>query len=328
MNYAAFRVEQDGKNQGKTVTLARPNLAAGEVLIQSAYSSINYKDALAITGEGKILRNYPMTPGIDVAGVVIESKDSRWSVGQEVLITGCGLGELSDGGLAELVKAPGDWLVALPEGLSPREAMIYGTAGFTAAICLYRLQQNGQTPEQGPIVVTGASGGVGNFAVAILARQGYEVIAVSGKVHEHAQVLSLGAKQCFTPEDLALGKRPLESIRFAGAIDNVGGSLLEGLLRHINLWGNVASVGLASGHQFSASVMPFILRGVSLLGVSSTNCPMPLRRELWQRLSKDWRPAQLSSFAKMELRLPEVEAYAQTMLARQSTGRALVNLAR
>ncbi|WP_141735860.1 YhdH/YhfP family quinone oxidoreductase [Oligoflexus tunisiensis] len=326
MTFRALRVLKDGVNQSQLVSMELDQLAPGNVLIEAAWSSINYKDALAITGRGKILKTYPANPGIDVAGVVKESDDPRYPAGMPVLVTGCGLGENQDGGLAQYVRVPAEWVIPLPGDLSPRDAMIFGTAGFTVGICLHRLLLNDQTPDKGPMVVTGASGGVGSLAVAMLSKLGFEVVAVSGKVEQKKALLELGAAKVLRPEELELGTRPLETVRFGGAIDNVGGSMLEGILRHVNLWGNVASVGLASGHEFSATVMPFILRGVSILGISSANCPRPLREEIWKKLSGAWRPRSLDVFVNREIGLDEVRETAEQMLSRQTTGRTLVRL--
>ncbi|HYX39502.1 MAG TPA: YhdH/YhfP family quinone oxidoreductase [Oligoflexus sp.] len=326
MTFRALRVLKDGLNQSQLVNLEIDALAPGNVLIEAAWSSINYKDALAITGHGKILKKFPSNPGIDVAGVVKQSDDARYPVGMPVLVTGCGLGENQDGGLAQYVRVPAEWVIPLPGNVSPRDAMIYGTAGFTVGICLHRLLLNDQTPDKGPMVVTGASGGVGSLAVAMLAKLGFEVIAVSGKDAEKQRLLELGAARVMRPEQLELGQKPLENVRFGGAIDNVGGPLLEGLLRHVNLWGNVASVGLAGGHAFQATVMPFILRGVSVLGVSSTNCPRPLREQIWSKLASEWKPQSLDVFVSREIDLAEVPKAAAQMLDRQTTGRTLVRL--
>lgn len=326
MRFRALRVLQEGANQSQLMNMELEQLEPGPILIEAAWSSINYKDALAITGRGKILRKFPANPGIDVAGVVKESDDPRYPVGMPVLVTGCGLGENQDGGLAQYVRVPRDWVIPLPANLSAREAMIYGTAGFTVGICLYRLLANDQTPDKGPMVVTGASGGVGSLAVAMLAQLGFEVIAVSGKLEQKDRLLQLGATRVMRPEELELGQKPLETVRFGGAIDNVGGTLLEGIVRHVNLWGNIAAVGLAGGHAFKATVMPFILRGVSILGVSSTNCPRPLREQIWQKLANEWRPPALDIFVSREIELDAVPLAAEQMLDRQTSGRTLVSL--
>ncbi|MCX6129146.1 MAG: YhdH/YhfP family quinone oxidoreductase [Proteobacteria bacterium] len=326
MTFNAFRVENDGLNQGRLVKRDLPELRSGFLHIDAVYSSLNYKDALAVTGKGKILRQYPLCPGIDVSGVVRQSMDSRYRPGDAVLVTGCGLGETQDGGFAEQLQVPADWVLPLPETLSLREAMIYGTAGFTAGLCLHRLLTNDQEASLGPIVVTGASGGVGSLAVAMLSQLGFEVLAVSGKAEQKDFLRSLGARDVVSPEQLDFGKKPLESVRYGGAIDNVGGSMLEGLLRHTNLWGNIASVGLAGGHAYSSTVMPFILRGVSILGISSNNCPMHLRKKIWQKLAKEWRFKSLETFVSQEIGLADIVPCSEAMIARQSFGRTLVRL--
>ena len=299
-------------------------LGEGEVLIQSQFSSINFKDALAVTGKGKILKNYPLTPGIDVAGTIVASRSKLWHVGQEVLLTGCGLGEHIDGGFSEMVRAPEAELIALPEGLSSRDAMALGTAGFTAALCVHRMLVNGQEKSKGPILVSGASGGVGMISIDLLTGLGFEVWAVSGKANCKKLLLELGAKRVILPEELELGQRALESVRFGGAIDNVGGTFLEGALRHVQLWGNIASVGMASGATFSATVMPHILRGVSLLGISSANCPLNLRRDLWLKLAGEWKSNRLSQIVSRTVELGEVDLVCDDMLSRKTFGRTLV----
>ena len=234
--------------------------------IKVAYSSINYKDALAGTGKGKILRRSPLVGGIDVAGHVVASRDSRWREGDAVLVTGCGLSETRDGGYAEYARLEAEWVVPLPAGLDLRESMVLGTAGFTAGLSLHRMLANGQRPEMGPIVVTGATGGVGTLAIDILTRAGFEAHAITGKADQFEFLESLGARQCVSRHGLHWGQRPLEPSRWAGAIDNVGGEMLDGLTRVIHPYGNIASCGLAGGHELHSTVMPFIIRGVSLLG--------------------------------------------------------------
>jgi len=222
------------------------------------------------------------------------------------------------------VRVPADWVIPLAAGLSLREAMIYGTAGFTAGLCIQRLQANDQSPDKGPIVVTGASGGVGSFAIPMLAKLGFEVIAVSAKVDAVSYLKSLGATEVIHPDQLNLGERALESVRFGGAIDNVGGTLLEGLIRHTNLWGNIASVGLAADFRFQNTVMPFILRGVSLLGISSANCPRPLRLKIWQSLATSLKPSMLNEIVQDTVHLEEIEPVFHRMINRQIKGRVLV----
>lgn len=301
-----------------------PPLNQNEVLIRAHHSSLNYKDALAITGRGRILKSYPLVPGIDVSGVVEQSESPGFQVGQQVLVNGCGLGEILDGGYSDLVIVPSDWLVPLPEGLSLKEAMIIGTAGFTAALCLKRMLQMDQTPDKGPIAITGASGGVGSIATQLFSQNGFEVVAVSGKKDFHPQLKTWGATETFTPEELNLGSRPLESARFGGAVDNVGGELLAGLCRHVNLWGNIACVGLASSHELHTTVMPLILRGVSLLGASSNNCPITMRREIWKNMGSNWKPAHLEDTLDREISLPEVLSVSEEMLQRKTKGRIVV----
>lgn len=325
-SFRALRMRDvNGAMHGAMEQLSEADLDQGDVVIAAHYSSINFKDALGVTGKGKIYKKTPIVGGIDVAGIVATSKDSRFKEGDPVLVTGCGLGENHDGGYAERVRVPADWIVPLPKGLTLWEAMAYGTAGFTAALAIHRMLVNDQTPDKGPILVTGASGGVGSLAIPMLVRLGFEVTAVSGKPEMTGYLKQLGATNVSSWEALQVGARPLESARFGGAIDNVGGEMLAGILRHVNLWGNVAAIGLAAGPQLATTVMPFILRGVSLLGISSTNCPMPLRRELWRKLAGDWKPTMLESMVtetvKLSAALPRFEA----MLARKTHGRIVVD---
>jgi NADPH2:quinone reductase len=327
MNVKAIRVEQPGpEHPGRLVNVPADEVGGGEVVIRVAYSGLNYKDALAVTGRGKILRRFPLIPGIDLAGEVIASDDPEFPVGARVLANGCGLGEEHDGGLAEVARLPAEWVMRLPEGLSLREAMILGTAGFTAALALHRMEVNGQHPHMGPVVVTGASGGVGSFATALLKHAGYSVVAVSGRKEQHARLRELGADEVATPESLPLHDAPLQKARYGGVIDNVGGDVLARLISAVQLWGNVASVGLAASPQWQATVFPFILRGVSLLGVSSANCPMILRRALWERLGDDWNLPHLETFVGREIGLEDVPDAAEKMLARQLHGRILVRV--
>lgn len=307
-------------------TLGRSDLSEGEVFLEVHYSSLNYKDALAVTGKGKILKSYPLIPGIDAAGVVLESSAPRFKPGQEVLITGCGIGENVDGGYTQYLRAHANSIVARPEGLTLRECMILGTAGFTAALALKRMLINGQRPDMGPILISGASGGVGGFAVELFARAGFTVHALSGKASAVETLKSRGATQVLTPNQLGLGSRPLESVKFGGAVDNVGGDLLGQILAHTQLWGNVASIGLAGGHKLHTTVMPFILRGVSLLGTSSNNTPMDLRLELWRLLSTVWKPADLEGYIYQTVNLSDVPRIAEDLLARKVQGRVLVDV--
>lgn len=326
-NYRAYRIHQiAGKTEGRIEDLNWDDLATGEVIIECRFSSVNYKDALAVTGRGKILRRFPLVAGIDVSGTVVSTKGGALQKGDPVVVTGCGIGENQDGGYAEFIAVPESAVVPLPKGLSLEEAMLLGTAGFTAAICLHRLEENGQTPQKGPIVVTGASGGVGSIATDLLSGQGYEVWAVSGKTGSHDLLNAIGARKILTPAQLELGKGTLESVRFAGAIDNVGGEMLAGLLRHTELWGNIATVGLTGGAEFQGNVMPFILRGVSLLGISSNNCPRPLRLELWRRLAGLWKPKHLDKIHTHTVGLEELPKICAELIDRKISGRILVDL--
>jgi acrylyl-CoA reductase (NADPH) len=325
MSFLACRVFMENKQiSSKLVEISESELSAGEVLIAVEYSGINYKDALAVTGRGKILRSYPLNAGIDLAGTVLESASPAVKVGQRVLINGCGLGEVHDGGFAQRARVPAEWVIPLPEGLSAFEAMTLGTAGFTAALCLHRMQENHQHPDKGPIVVTGATGGVGSVAVALFASQGYEVIALSGRPEHHDYLRKLGAKEVCTLADLKLGERPLEAGRFGGIVDNVGGEQLAKLIAHVNLWGNVACVGLADSEKLPTTVFPLILRGVSLLGVSSANCPMPLRRAIWNKLGAEWKIPFAQLYTET-VALKAVLPACHDLLDRKRFGRAVVD---
>jgi len=323
--YRAFRIHNDeaGYRSGiETLPLVDP--AEGEVLIRTRFGSVNFKDALAGTGKGKILRRFPLVGGIDSAGQVAASADVRFREGDEVVVTGYGLGTTHDGGYAEWLRVPADWVVPLPAGLDAFAAMVLGTAGFTAAFALYRMETNGQRPDMGPVVVTGASGGVGCIAVDLLSRVGYEVTAVSGKREQREFLERLGAKQILNRDDLPGGGRPLESAVWGGAIDNVGGEMLAQLTRTVKPWGNIASIGLAGGHELHTTVMPFILRGVSLLGVESVECPYPIRKELWRRLAGEWKPPHLEQIVSEVVTLEDLADVFERMLDGKTQGRIVV----
>lgn len=325
--FSAFRIHADTKPYRASVEQMNvDDLSAGEVLVKVAYSSVNYKDALAGTGKGKILRNSPLNGGIDMAGYVAASTDAKFKEGDQVLCTGCGLSETRDGGYAEYARLESKWTIPLPSGLTLRESMIIGTAGFTAALSLYRMQQNGQVPGMGPIVVTGATGGVGSLAIDILTRAGFEAHAISGKLVHFDDLMSFGAKQCISRKDLYWGQRPLETSRWAGAIDNVGGDMLAGLTRVIHPFGNIASCGLAGAPELATTVMPFILRGISLLGISSVSTVRNIRDEVWAHLASDWKPAHLDRIATREVSLEGLAPVFDTMLAGESFGRTVVKL--
>jgi NADPH2:quinone reductase len=330
MTFGACRVfSSDGSIEARVASMAIDELSAGDVVVRVAYSSLNYKDARAVTGRGRpIMRRFPLNAGIDLAGVVETSSDPRFTPGREVIANGMGLGEAHDGGFAEYARVPGDWLMPLPAGLTLRGAMALGTAGYTAALCVHRMEINGQRPDMGPIVVTGATGGVGSIGVRLLASRGYQVIAVSGRPEHHAWLRGLGAADVRTADELELSGKPLDRTKFGGAIDNVGGALLANLLPHIVEWGNVASVGLAGGAELSTSVYPFILRGVSLLGINSVATPRDVRLAVWKRLATDLRPAKLDRIADKLVTFDELPAQFDDYIKGRVTGRTVIRISR
>lgn len=301
-------------------------LSPGEIVLRAEWSSVNYKDALAGTGEGKILRRFPLVGGIDVAGHVVASRDPAWREGDAVIATGCGLSETRDGGYGEYVRLESRAAIAPPPGLGLREAMIIGTAGFTAALALFRLRENRQTPAHGPLAVTGATGGVGSLAVDIFSRAGFEVHAISGKA-DHADYLrTLGATQVLG-RDVLQTARPLESVRFGGGLDNVGGPMLASLLAQTAPYGNVAAAGMAASPRLDMTVMPFILRGVGLLGIGSSGTARDIRERIWQHLGDDWKPAHLDVICTGETTLDGLPQAFARMLAGGAIGRTVVRLA-
>lgn len=325
-SFRAFRIHNDGDGYRSGIeAISLDDLNPGEVVIKAAYSSVNFKDALAGTGQGKILRRFPLVGGIDVAGHVVASTDPAFKEGDAVLVTGSGLSETRDGGYAGYARLESKWVIALPAGLSLRESMILGTAGFTAALALLRMTENRQMPALGPLAVTGATGGVGSLAVAIFRKAGFEVHAISGKP-EHADYLkSLGASEVLGRDTLAT-TRPMETARFGGGLDNVGGAMLASLLAQTAPYGNVASAGLAASPELAATVMPFIIRGVSLLGVASAGTARDLRDEVWRRLAADWKPANLDAICTRETGLDGLPEVFAMMLAGGSLGRTVVRL--
>lgn len=325
--FRAFRIHNDGSGyRGGIETMNTGALCDGQVLVKVAYSSVNYKDALAGTGRGKILRQYPLNGGIDAAGVVVASTDPAFQEGDAVLCTGSGLSETRDGGYGEYVRLDAKWTIPLPPGLSLRDSMVLGTAGFTAALALLRMEDNRQTPGLGPIAVSGASGGVGMLAIDIFSRAGYEVHAISGKADHFDFLRSLGATACIDRHQLAFSGKPMDSARFGGALDNVGGPMLAGLLPLVEPYGNVAICGNAGGIGFESTVMPFIIRGVSLLGVASAGTARDIRERVWERLSGDWKPHHLDRIATREVTLDELPGVFGHMLAGESFGRTVVRL--
>ena len=324
--FRAFRIHSDDAGyRARIENVSIDDLAPGEVVIRTAYSSVNYKDALAGTGKGKILRRFPLVGGIDVAGHVVESRDARYREGDAVLVTGSGLSETRDGGYTEYARLEADWTIPLPTGLGLREAMILGTAGFTAALALYRMLENGQVPAHGPLAVTGATGGVGSLAVDIFSRAGFDVHAISGKADQAGYLREIGAADVLGREALATS-RPLESARFGGGLDNVGGAMLASLLAQTAPYGNVASAGLAATADLPTTVMPFIIRGVSLLGVASAGTARTIRERVWEHLATDWKPVHLERICMREVTLDELPEVFDSMLAGGSLGRTLVRL--
>lgn len=324
--FQAFRIHNDADGYRSGIEdISLDDLSPGDVVVRTAYSSVNFKDALAGTGQGKILRRFPLVGGIDVAGHVVASRNARFREGDAVLVTGCGLSETRDGGYAEYARLDAEWVIPLPTGLSLRESMILGTAGFTAALALFRMLDNRQSPSLGPLCVTGATGGVGMLAIDIFRRAGFEVHAVSGKADQAGFLRSLGAGDVLARDALAT-TRPMETARFGGGLDNVGGPMLASLLAQTAPYGNVASAGLAATAELATTVMPFIIRGVSLLGVASAGTARPIREELWRRLASDWKPAHLERICTREVGLDGLAEVFATMLGGHSFGRTLVRL--
>lgn len=327
--FKAFRVfEADGKLQGRLVEMTPAELGGANgphVAIRAAYSSVNYKDALAATGAGKILRRFPMIPGIDVSGTVESSTDPKFKAGDPVLVTGYDLGVGANGGYAELVRVPPDWVVPIPSGLNAFEVMAIGTAGFTAALSIVEMERNGLKPGSGPVIVTGASGGVGSMAVELLATLGYQVTAVTGKDDQHDFLRSLGAKEIIARSALQMGTKPLEKATWAGAVDPVGGETLAWLTRTMMYGGTIASSGLTGGTEVKTTVMPFILRGVKLLGIDSVMCPMPTRLEVWSRLQSTMKPKHLETIAH-EVELADLPHVFPELLNGRMRGRTVVRI--
>jgi acrylyl-CoA reductase (NADPH) len=301
-------------------------LPAGEVLIKVAYSSINYKDGLASIPDGKIVRTYPFVPGIDLAGVVVSSEDPRYKEGDQVIATSYEIGVSHYGGYSEYARIRADWIVPLPENLSLKEAMIYGTAGITAALSVQRLEENGLTPEKGKVLVTGATGGVGSIAVGILAKRGYDVVASTGKSSERDYLHKLGAKEVVSREEVYKGKiKALDKQLWAGCVDPVGGESLAAVLSKIHYNGSVAVSGLTGGGNVPTTVFPFILRGINLLGIDSVYCPMDVRKPLWERMATDFKPEVLNSISK-EISLEELPQTLPLILQGQARGRFIVKI--
>ncbi len=325
--FRAYRIHEiDRRIVARFDDVTLDDLSPGDVVIRVTHSDVNYKDALAATGKGRILRRYPLVGGIDLAGEVVSSTDARYAAGQQVLVTGCGLSETHDGGYAEYARVQGDWVIPVPAGMSALDSMKIGTAGFTAALAVHRMEQNGQQPGNGPVVVTGATGGVGSIAINMLAGRGYEVVAVSGKEGADDYLRAIGAARILRRQDLDLGSKPMEKALWAGAVDNLGGPVLSWLTRTTDQWGNIASVGLAGGAELATTVMPFILRGVCLLGINSVLTPRDVRLEVWRRIATDLRPAALDRICTKTVRFDELPAQFAAYIEGQVTGRTVVTI--
>ncbi|MEB2491498.1 acryloyl-CoA reductase [Peribacillus frigoritolerans] len=319
--------KQDDQFTVNIQQLSLDGLPQGEVLIRVHYSGVNYKDSLAAIPNGNIVSGYPIVPGIDMAGVVVSSEDSRFKEGDEVIATSYGIGVSQSGGYSQFARVPAEWIVPLPDGLTMKEAMIIGTAGFTAALSVLRLEENNLTPEQGNVLVTGATGGVGSFAVSILSKLGYSVEASTGKESEHGYLKAIGASTIVSREDVYDGKlRALGKQKWSGAVDPVGGEPLASVLSQIKYGGAVAVSGLTAGTSLPATVFPFILRGVNLLGIDSVNCPMDTRLKVWQRLATDFKLEDLEQLVQQEITLKELPDVLPTLLKGEARGRTIVKL--
>ena len=325
--FRAYRInELDGKIVAAFEEISLADLTPGNVVIKVSHSTINYKDALAATGTGKILRRYPLVGGIDLAGAIVSSDDPDFKPGDAVLVNGCGLSETIDGGYAEYARVDSQSLVPVPQGMSAVETMQLGTAGYTAALAIHRMEQNGQLPENGPIVVNGATGGVGSIAIDMLSGRGYEVVAVTGKAEQTDYLKSIGASRILLRDEIDFGKRPMEKALWAGAIDSLGGEHLTWLTRTVDYGGNIASVGLAAGYKLETTVLPFILRAVCLLGINSVETPRDLRLRVWSRIGGDLRPQHLHSIGHQTISFAELPGQFQAYIDGAVTGRTVVEI--
>ena len=329
MGFKAYLINQEeGKIVSRFVDMDESQLDRGEVTIAVTHSSINYKDALAATGAGRIIRRFPCVGGVDLAGRVTASTDSRFKPGDEVLATSYDIGVAHHGGYAEMARLPAEWVLKLPAGLSLHDAMALGTAGFTAGIAVVRMEHNGLAPHKGPVIVSGATGGVGSIAIEILVKRGYHVVALTGKEAETDYLKGLGAKEVLLRQSLDLAKiKPLGKETWAGAVDNLGGDVLAWMASTMQIGGTLASVGLAAGFSLNTTVMPFILRGVSLLGIDSVNRPMPQREEVWRHLATDMRPAHLSGAMIRDIAFADLPAAFDDFIAGRAKGRVVVRIA-
>jgi len=326
-SFACYLVSKDeaGTTRGEVTRRSAVQLPAGEVLIQVEWSALNYKDALSASGNPAVTRVFPHVPGIDAAGIVVESSSPMVDVGDNVFVTGYDLGQNTWGGFGELVRVPASWVMPLPDGLSLRESMIYGTAGLTAAQSIEALQRNEVFPDSGEVIVTGASGGVGSLAVALLAKLGYHVVAVSGKPQAHERLKTLGARRVVGREEVSdTTRKPMLSPRWAGAIDTVGGNTLATLVRSLEHDGCVAACGLVGGFDLPLTVYPFILRGASIIGIDSVQCPLESRTRIWRKLAHGWKPPKLDMVVSEEVRLKGLAGAIERILAGKTLGRVLV----
>lgn len=321
--------ELDGNTYHREITKKSiDSLPAGDVLVQVHYSSLNYKDALSATGNKGVTRKYPHTPGIDAAGVVAESTSDQFTVGDNVIVTSYDLGMNTAGGFGQYIRVPADWVVPLPQGLTLRESMCYGTAGFTAALSVYQLVEHGITPDKGKILVSGATGGVGSIAVSILAKMGFTVAAINGLTDRSDYLKSIGAQTIISIEEATdQSGRPLLKSRWSGSIDTVGGDILATTIKSLNSYGVVACCGNAASFDLPINVYPFILRGAILVGIDSQNCPMPLRRKTWQQLASQWKIPNMEEVVE-EVGLDDLNQCIDNMLARKHKGRIIVRMDR
>ncbi len=325
--FRAYRInDKDGNITAGFEELSIDELTDGNVVIKVSHSTINYKDALAATGTARILRRYPLNGGIDLAGTVASSADADFQPGTAVLVNGCGLSETVDGGYSEYARVDSSSLVPIPEGMTAAEVMQIGTAGYTAALAIHRIEQNGQKPENGPVVVTGATGGVGSVAIDMLDGRGYEVVAMTGKADKEEYLKSIGAHSILLRDNIDLGKRPMEKAQWAGAVDNLGGDYLTWLTRTMDYGGNIASIGLAASPALKTTVLPFILRAVCLLGINSVDTPRDLRLAVWSRIGGDLKPRHLDTISDRSIEFEDLPDHFQAYIDGTVTGRTVVRI--
>jgi len=325
ISFKALRVyEEDGNFNIRIVERTTDELPKGDVLIKVQFSALNYKDALSAGGHKGITRKYPHTPGVDASGVVEASSSDKFNPGDKVLVTGYDLGMNTDGGFGGYISVPADWVVPLPIGISLKESMILGTAGFTAGLCIYEFNRRNLTPENGKILVTGATGGVGSVSIAILAKIGYDVAASTGKSNSHEFLKSIGAKDVLSRKDIEDNpKKPLMDRKWAGAIDNVGGSTLTYCIKSTDYWGTVCSVGLVASDKLETTVYPFLLRGVGLVGIDSADRPMDVRLKIWNKLAGNWKPNKLNGMYR-EILLDELPKEIKIIRKGEQQGRIII----